>query len=265
MIKEIIEYLKRDKGEYEQFVGSIVEYRRYKDKSHLKSFYDHEHYQRIYKGKPNPCLGCKFKVMMQLMNLKSGERVLDVGCASQMLRPYVTKYGARYTGLDVSEKFHPDIIADAENMHVIEDDTYDWVVLADVLEHLPNPRNAIREATRVGKKIIAVVPNLYHLNSLTFLPSNPKDDHLIKMRPKEWMKMFENTGVKILRTRGFMFTPSVTVYELKPLEAIDLIFVMKPFLFINDVLDRFSEGSVWKYLGQEFIILGERKSGNVLT
>lgn len=259
MIKEIIEYLKRDRGEYEQFVGSIEAYHRYKDKSYLKSFYDHEHYQKIYKGKPNPGLDRKFKVMMQLMNLKSGERVLDVGCASQMLRPYVTKYGARYTGLDVARIFHPDIIADTENMHMIGDDVYDCVILADVLEHLPNLGNAIREAIRVGKKVILVVPNLYHLNSLTFLPSNPKDDHLIKMRPKEWMKLFDDAGVRILRTRGFMFTPSITFYELKPLEAIDLIFAMKPFLFINDVLDRFSEGSIWKYLGQEFIILGERK------
>ena len=135
----------------------------------------------------------------------------------------------------------------------------DWVVLADVLEHLPNPETAIRESIRVGKKIIAIVPNLYALNSLTFLPSNPKDGHLIKMKPKKWIEMFESNGVRILRTRGFMFAPSIAFYQLKPLQEINLIFGTKPFIFINDVLDRFSEGSIWKYLGQEFIILGEKR------
>lgn len=192
------------------------------------------------------------------MNLKYSERVLDIGCASQMLKPYVTWHRTQYIGLDVSENFHPDIVADGEVLP-IRNDIFDWVVLADVLEHVPNPQNVIREAIRVGKRVIVVVPNLYHLNSLSFLPSSPSEDHLHRMKPKEWIKLLTDNGVTVLATRGFMYTPSIAFSGIKPLEAMDLIFGTKPFLAINDLLDPLiSETSPGKYLGQEFIIVGER-------
>lgn len=44
MIKEIVEYLRRDRSKYEEFTTEIKKYHRYKDKRHLKAYYDHEYY-----------------------------------------------------------------------------------------------------------------------------------------------------------------------------------------------------------------------------
>lgn len=112
----------------------------------------------------------EFAIMMKLMNLTKGEKVLDVGCASQMFKPYVEKEGAIYRGLDISEGFKPDYVCDAEDMSAVRDNEFDWVVLSDILEHLPAPLRAIREAYRIGRKVIAVVPNWYQLDRFSFLP-----------------------------------------------------------------------------------------------
>jgi len=263
VIKEITEYLGRDREKYKEFLTEMKKYHEHKDKRHLKAFYDNEYYQRIYKGTPNARLDRKFKIITRLMKLKQGETVLDIGCATKWLKPYITQYGATYVGLDMSKNFRPDVVADAQVLP-IKNRVFDWVVLADVIEHVPNPQNVITETVRVAKGIAAVVPNLYHLNSLTFLPSSPYDGHLNKMTPKRWNKMLEDNGVRILATRGFMYTPSVSFYSIKLLEAIDLVFGTKPFLLINDLLDPLiSERAPGKYLGQEFIIVGETCATNV--
>ena len=46
----------------------------------------------------------------------------------------------------------------SENLSQFADKSFDVVVLAEVLEHLPNPGKAYTEAFRIGKKVITTVP-----------------------------------------------------------------------------------------------------------
>lgn len=51
--------------------------------------------------------------VLQLLELQSGERLLDVGCGTGALAPYVSRLGARYIGIDSSRR----LIAFARRHH----------------------------------------------------------------------------------------------------------------------------------------------------
>jgi SAM-dependent methyltransferase len=59
-------------------------------------------------------------------------------------------------------KFHREIVAEACDLSVISDETYDFVVASHVLEHIANPLRALREWRRVLKAngvLLIVVPD----------------------------------------------------------------------------------------------------------
>jgi len=183
---------------------------------------------------------------------QANEKVLDVGCASMLFKPFVLAKNAEYTGLDLAENFKPNIVASADNLP-FKDKSFDWVVLADILEHIPNPEDAVKEACRVGRKVIAVVPNLYRLNSLTFLPSHPNDKHITKMPPWKWLRLFRKYG-QIEHVNGFFYCISVAFWPR--MGIIDIFFQLPPFLLISDFFDRFlSKRWLFKYLGQELVVI----------
>jgi SAM-dependent methyltransferase len=80
-------------------------------------------------------------------------RLLDVGCGSAWLGDHFT----HYTGVDVSPEAVAEaarrgrtvIQADVADALPFEDESFDGVVLKDVLEHVPNPVELVREAHRV--------------------------------------------------------------------------------------------------------------------
>ena len=73
------------------------------NKEHLYDFYRREEYRRIY-AKPRRKWTRKLRLLAELMQLSEGETVLDVGCATQMLKPFVEEKGAQYKGLDIANK-----------------------------------------------------------------------------------------------------------------------------------------------------------------
>jgi ubiquinone/menaquinone biosynthesis C-methylase UbiE len=237
----------------------VKKYRDTKNKEYLHNYYRRDNYLRIY-SKPKQKWLRKFEVMIKLMSLKRGEKVLDVGCASKIFKPYVEECGGIYKGLDISEGFQPDYICDAEDISIIGDDEFDWVVLSDILEHLPNPKRTIAEAYRIAKKVIAVVPNWYRLERFSFLPRHPSDRHIIRKPPKGWVADFEKAGFEITLMQGFFYVPSVAFYPVIPLVAIDYLFRTKPFLIFDNLINKhFADKRLFRFLGQELIILAKRK------
>ena len=70
--------------------------------------------------------------------------ILDVGCGS-------AKYPGA-TGIDVSPDTSADIVADLdETPWPVEDDSFDQILLQDVIEHLENPLDALAELHRIGR------------------------------------------------------------------------------------------------------------------
>ena len=237
----------------------IKKYRDTGNKKYLHAHYRSDDYLKIYSKQKRKWLR-KFEVMIKLMSLKKGEKVLDVGCASKMFKPYVEGCGGIYKGLDISEGFQPDYVCDAEDMSIIDDDEFDWIVLSDVLEHLPNPERTIAETYRIATKAIAIVPNWYRLERFSFLPRHPNDRHITRKKPQDWFDDFRKVSFEITCVRGFFYVPSIAFYPFRLLLKIDRLFRTQPFLMLDKFIDKhFSDIPLMKYLGQELIIVAERK------
>lgn len=201
----------------------------------------------------------KFEVMLEEMYPLIGQRVLDVGCAAGHFEPYVLEHGGIYLGLDVAGRFTPNTVADAEHL-CFAGGSFDWVVLADVLEHLPDPRSAVQEAARVGRRVVAVVPNWYRLDRFAWLPHSPHDRHITRMNPAQWLRLFESSDFEIISLRGFFYVPSIAFYPWLPLRVLEKLFHTKPFIRLGRVVEKkYAKHPLGRFMGQELIIVAESR------
>ena len=108
-----------------------------------------------------------------------GKKVLDVGCNTGILLIPLLEKGVDIVGVDISKSdikkakeklkgnnFSSDkaSVADAKNLP-FEENSFDMVLLSDILEHVSKPESVAKEAYRVvrpGGYILATVPNQRH-------------------------------------------------------------------------------------------------------
>ena len=97
--------------------------------------------------------------------------VLDIGCADQYIRHYI-QADHDYIGLDYYQTAtqwyatQPQIYGDAQALP-FADNSMDAVLLLDVLEHLPRPKDCLREIARVLKPtgtLVLQVPFIYPIH-----------------------------------------------------------------------------------------------------
>jgi len=96
-------------------------------------------------------------------NLGSEGYLLDVGCGAGHYFHIYKKKGLKYIGIEPNESLISEnvIYASAEKMP-FSNESFDYVVCTDVLEHVENLDDAIKEIKRVLKmkgKLILTVPN----------------------------------------------------------------------------------------------------------
>ncbi len=77
--------------------------------------------------------------------------LLDVGCGRCPYRRTFFASARKYIGTDyLSDRSHPDVISSALQIPFVAN-AFDTVVSTEVLEHVPNPLQAMREMRRVLK------------------------------------------------------------------------------------------------------------------
>jgi hypothetical protein len=89
----------------------------------------------------------------------NAESVLDVGCWKKDIKKYLSN-DIRYMGIDIAG--NPDIYLDLDKIDRLpfNDNSFDVVVCADVLEHLENIHLIFDEMCRVSKRfVIITLPN----------------------------------------------------------------------------------------------------------
>lgn len=92
-------------------------------------------------------------------------KVIDLGADKGILREHVPA-NMKYLSLDINPESKPDICCDLNKKLPIKDETYDFVIASEVLEHTLYPRKIIKEMIRITKKggmIIITLPNEYNL------------------------------------------------------------------------------------------------------
>jgi len=109
----------------------------------------------------------KYRLVANL--LPSGCNVLDLGCGDESLLKYLREHkNINGKGIDVSRKAIQ--IGQSKGLDIILGDisdpkfhineTYDYILLLDVLEHLPNPEVIMSKVKgKFRKSIIILIPN----------------------------------------------------------------------------------------------------------
>ncbi|MFQ5795736.1 MAG: class I SAM-dependent methyltransferase [Candidatus Bipolaricaulia bacterium] len=75
-------------------------------------------------------------------------KTLDIGCGRG---PY-SQYFPNRVGIDIIKTPAVDIVADAHDLRMFQDEEFDCILCTEVLEHLHTPQKAINEMQRVLKK-----------------------------------------------------------------------------------------------------------------
>jgi methionine biosynthesis protein MetW len=103
-----------------------------------------------------------------LNRIPAGSRVLDVGCGNSRLPLELKAKGCDVTVADISQKVlegftQSGIPTQRLDLSQVEDFDYqakfDYIILSEVLEHLPNPEEAITKLLPFSEFIIITIPN----------------------------------------------------------------------------------------------------------
>ena len=102
--------------------------------------------------------------------------LLDLGCGRAPLLGYYSSFVEGATLVDWENSFHKnpilDLVADLNRPLQLDDETFNTVLLSDVLEHIPEPQNLLREISRVlnsnGGVLLLNVPFFYPIHEEPF-------------------------------------------------------------------------------------------------
>ncbi|KKQ76823.1 MAG: Methyltransferase type 11 [Parcubacteria group bacterium GW2011_GWA1_38_7] len=125
-------------------------------------------------------------------------KLLDIGCGTMSYRKQVEPLVDTYVGLDYpltskayKTKLKPDIKANAKNIPVA-DESFDSVLMLQVLEHIDDPLAALKEANRILKKgeyLILSTPFMYPIHD------SPND--YFRYTQYSLKKLFKDSGFKV--------------------------------------------------------------------
>ncbi len=179
------------------------------------------------------------KPKVWLIDKFTGQRVLDIGCGPNAnYSNYLLERGKTVTVIDSMPKFLDKIknkkikkiLGKAEDLH-FKDNTFDTVLLFDILEHIKDDKKALLEAYRVCKKnILITVPNddkILNKSGLIYRPWLDRT-HIRAydgLAIKELMKKCGIKKFKIYKTTKIgLFSLFVCFFEKKQVKARNIYF-----------------------------------------
>ena len=173
-----------------------------------------EQFENLRWSSRNSELGFNHESALEMIE---GGSVLDLGCGDGILLDSLKLRGNRVEGVDISREAVKKCEAKGHKVELFDfsdgklpysDNSFDYVVMLDVLEHLYDPDTTLAEAKRVSKRfIILSVPNFSSLPARlqVFLGRVPENNR----RGKGHIFWFNwNVLVKMVRAKGLRITNS---------------------------------------------------------
>jgi SAM-dependent methyltransferase len=121
-----------------------------------------------YQFKPGP-YSSHALLLREFPRQGDGRRVLDIGCAGGYLGEILAEHGFSVTDIDLPGTAHPPgihfVAADLDGGLPALEGCFDYILCADVLEHLREPAGLLRECRErlaPGGALIASLPNSGH-------------------------------------------------------------------------------------------------------
>ena len=105
----------------------------------------------------------------EVLRLKS-KNILEIGAGNKTVSNYFKNQGLKVIVLDIDERLGPDVVGDVLKMP-FENNSFDAVLCAEVLEHLPFEKfeETLAELKRVTKKYVVLsLPHFGHSIKLNF-------------------------------------------------------------------------------------------------
>lgn len=166
-----------------------------------------------------------------LEGLPKGGRLLEIGCACGFLLVAARERGFTVEGVELSawasgharETYGLAVTTGTLETLAAAPATYDAVVMADVIEHLPDPRRTVAEINRLlrpGGRLLLLTPDV---GSITARLAGPRwwgllDDHYYYFSRDTLRRMLESEGYAVERitSLGRVFPLSHWLFKLAP-------------------------------------------------
>jgi ubiquinone/menaquinone biosynthesis C-methylase UbiE len=178
------------------------------DKKDIKAWYNQKHRSEgVDAWRPLEA----YPIFLDHLNIKSGKKLLDIGCgtghllkaaAGKELQTYGIDISAR--GVEIAREVSPSsqiMLGKAENLP-FPDHFFDYVVCLGALEHFMDLRKGLKEMIRVGNQnasFCILVPNksylYWRLKGSQGTKQQQINEHLLSL--DEWKKLFDSEGLEI--------------------------------------------------------------------
>ena len=177
--------------------------------------------QRAQEGREDDPLGtARYRAAMRMADLRTGQRVLDIGCRRSPLLVLLDQPGKpkiRYTGVDIAEE---NVIAgrhrwpearfeqaDITDGTPFDDGAFDRIFAMEVMEHVASPFHMLTEVRRLlalDGQLILSVPNPYYwtewVNELRGVPDT--EGHIFAWADNNLRKLLELVGFEVVERRS---------------------------------------------------------------
>jgi len=170
-------------------------------------------------GKDDGYYSCQREDILSVLDLRNGIKVLDVGCgyggAGKLLK---TKYKAEVHGIEINHsaadkaRLHYDSVIRGnieQDEMFFEANYFDFIICADVLEHLSDPWRTLRRLKKYMKddgQLAASIPNIRNAHTIIQLIDGSfdyqefgvlDDTHLRFFTYRSSIRLFERSGFKV--------------------------------------------------------------------
>lgn len=150
------------------------------------------------------------KRLKKIQEFKNSGRILDIGCATGMFLELASEKGWESYGLDVGEyaielakkKFGNNIYKGTLEQAKYDNDYFDVITMFDVIEHMRNPSDSLRETNRILKKdglLVITTPNITSFACKFYGKNWPYFDleHLYYFSPDTLKRMLNSSGFEV--------------------------------------------------------------------
>jgi SAM-dependent methyltransferase len=119
----------------------------------------------------SPAIYAQYRTVVPLMRRTLTGRLIDIGCGDMPFREYVAAQVTAYDSLDITPHSEDvTFVGDVRDMPMVPSADYDAVVCFEVLEHIADPCQALREIARILKPGGVFIISAPHLSRLHDLP-----------------------------------------------------------------------------------------------
>ncbi len=152
-------------------------------------------------------------------HLGKGETVLDVGSScGRLAKQLMEKVDCRIEGIDICLQPHACIPVrqyDGQNIP-FDADSFDGVMMVDMLHHTTHPEQVLREAARVSRRYLLIKDHYWNtpadllgLQVSDYIGNAPYSIdlpyHYLKMT--EWMQLIHRLGLRVTDIDQFRYLP----------------------------------------------------------